>query len=272
MELENKRIILTGAASGIGQALLEALAVYTRRIIAADIDGERLDQALAGLPDSSTQVTSFVGDLSQPEQIDALFDLALQSLGGVDLFIANAGYAYFERLEQPDWAHIEAIYCLNVFSPIYSALKMRQLNAGRPYKVVITASAMGLLAIPGYALYSSTKAALQRFAESYRFDLPDRSTLTLLYPIGTRTGFFQAATAGRPASERHPAPLTWPLQDAAQVARITLRGIQVDRADIYPSGLFRLVLTLDRVLPFVRRIEQGIEQRRFKKWLTDESA
>jgi short-subunit dehydrogenase len=260
MRIEAQRIILTGAASGIGRAMLEALSAYPAQIVASDVDGERLATALAGISGAAAQVTSFVGDLSAAEQVDALFDFTLQSLGGVELFIANAGYAYFERLEQPDWEHIQAIYSLNVFSPIYSALRMRQLNPGRPYKVVITASAMGRLALPGYALYSSTKAALHRFAESYRFDLPDRSMLTLLYPIGTRTGFFQAAAS-------RAAPQTWPLQDASQVARAALRGIQADRADIYPSGLFRLLLALDRLLPFTRRIEQGIEQRRFEQWL-----
>lgn len=262
MQLADRCIVLTGAASGIGRAMLEALAAFPAHIIAADIHGERLAEALASVQGCAAQATPFVGDLSQPEGVDALFDFAMESLGSVDLFIANAGFAYFERLEQPDWAHIEAIYRLNVFSPIYAALKMRQLNASRPYKVVVIASAMGRLALPGYALYSSTKAALHRFAESYRFDLPERSMLTMVYPIGTRTNFFSAAAS-------RPAPQTWPLQEASQVARAMLRGIQADRADIYPSGLFRLVLALDRVLPFIRRIEQGIEQRRFTRWLED---
>ena len=61
-------------------------------------------------------------------------------MGGIDLFIANAGFAYYEKIEKPDWDHLTRIYQLNVFSAIYATEKMQDLNKGRPYKVVMTAS------------------------------------------------------------------------------------------------------------------------------------
>ena len=79
-------------------------------------------------------------------------------------------------------------------------------------------------------------------------------------PIGTRTGFF--ASAAEVA-----APQPWPTQDAERVARAIVRGIERDQRAIYPSRLFRLILLADRYLPFVRRIEQWIEKRRFQRWL-----
>ena len=161
MQIEGKRIVLTGAASGIGRAVLNLLAGYAVQVWAVDRDA----RGLADLPAGRAQITPYVCDLGQPDAVDALFESACRVMGGVDLFIANAGFAYYERIEAADWEHIERIYRVNVFSPLYSLEKMRQLNAGRPYKVVITASAMGRLALPGYALYSSTKGTLHRFAE-----------------------------------------------------------------------------------------------------------
>lgn len=134
---------------------------------------------------------------------------------------------------------------------------MRILNRKRPYKVVITASAMSFLGLPGYALYSSTKAALHRFAESYRYELDDPASLMLVYPIGTRTNFFGAA------SQTHAAPQTWPTQTAEQVARAILRGIQHDSRSVFPFGAFRLFLAL----PFLGKLERAIEAWRLKKWL-----
>ena len=229
-------------------------------MVAVDLNAEGLERALAGLAGCPAKLFPCACDLGNPEQVESLFSFALECMGGIDLFFANAGFPYYEKLNQADWGHIEKIFQVNVFSPIYAALKMRQLNAGQTYRVVVTASAMGLLGLPGYALYSSTKATLDRFAECYRYELDDPATLTLVYPIGTRTHFFQAAA-------EQAAPLTWPTQSVEQVANAILKGIAGDQPNIYPSLLFRVFILLDRYLPFLRRIEQWIELKRFERWL-----
>lgn len=258
MNLENRRIILTGAASGIGRAVLRELAAYPVRIVAVDRDQEKLAASCEEERGETAVITPYICDLSKETAMDGLFDYAVTEMGGVDLFIANAGFAYYEKLTSADWTHMEQIYQVNVFSPIYAAVKMQELNGKRPYKVVVTASGMGLVALPGYALYSSTKAALDRFAEGYRLELEDPSTLTLVYPIGTKTNFFDAANA---------APTPWPTQTAVTVARAIIKGIKQDTPAIYPSHTFRAFLSLDRYLPFMHRIEQRLEKRRFDTWL-----
>lgn len=260
MQIAGQRIVITGAASGIGRATLDLLAQQPARILAVDVNATLLNEALHTLTGCPAQIASLACDLTDQACVDRLFDHARTAMGGVDLFIANAGFAYYESLAQADWERIDRIFRVNVFAPIYAAVKMRELNPGRTYKVVITASAMGLLAIPGYAVYGATKAALDRFAEGYRLELDDPSSLMLVYPIGTRTGFFTAAAESA-------APQPWPTQRAETVARAIVRGIERDRLAIYPSRLFRFVLIADRFLPFVRCIEQRIEKRRFRRWL-----
>lgn len=260
MHLSGKRIVLTGAASGIGRALLGLLREYDVAILAVDINAEGLQRAVFECRDGRARVKGFVADLRQQDQVDAVFEEALKEFGDIDIFFANAGFAYYEVLHNPDWNHIEQIYRLNVFSVLYTVLKMKALNPAQPYRVVVTASAMGLLAIPGYALYASTKAALIRFAQAYRHELDDPCQLTLVYPIGTRTGFFQAASGT-------PAPHPFPTQRVEGVAKAILRGIQRDKKDIYPSLLFRVFYAATRVLPFLADFEQWIEKRRLVKWL-----
>ena len=261
MRLDHARIILTGAASGIGAALLARLAGYPCSVIAADRDAARLAEAVARLDPHPATVTTLAGDMGCRDDVDALFAAGVERLGGVDLFIANAGFAYYERIDRADWDRLDALLRVNVISPIYAAEKMAELNAGRPHRTVIVGSAMGRLAIPGYALYGASKAALHRFAEAYWLELPDPRTLALVYPIGTRTRFFEAG--GAHAAAPHP----WPTQTAGQVAAAIIRGIERDARAIYPAFLFRLTLAVDRVFPFTRRIEQWIEGRRFRKWL-----
>ena len=264
MRIEHTRIILTGAASGIGLAVLGTLNTYPCHVIAVDRNEEGLRAALAALPQGPASITPYACDLSQPAAIDGLFEYATTTLGSIDLFIANAGFAYYESLEQAAWDRLEAIYRVNTIGPIYSAVKMRELNGTRPYRVVITASAMGKLAIPGYAVYGATKAALDRFAEGYRLELDDPRKLALVYPIGTRTQFFAAASSAS-------TPQPWPTQTPEAVARAIIRGIERDQQSIYPSTLFRLILLLDRVFPPVRWLEQAIEKRRFERWRSRQS-
>ena len=145
---------------------------------------------------------------------------------------------------------------VNVFAPLYALEKMRALNAGRPYKVVITASAMSFMGIPGYALYSASKAALLRFAEAHRFELDDPHSLAMVYPIATRTGFFGAAA-------RRSAPQAWPRQSPEQVARAIIDGIRRDKTAIFPSTFFRIF----RWLPWLHPLELWIEARRLERWL-----
>ncbi len=258
MELNDKTIILTGAASGIGQAVLTLLAEYPVRLLAVDSNANALKAACAPLAGQPARITPYDGDLSAPAAVDQLFADALAALGSIDLFIANAGFAYFEKIETPDWEHIEKIFCVNVFSALYAFEKMQALNAGREHKTVITASAMAHIGVPGYAIYSSTKAALDRFADAYRWQMNDPRELMLVYPIATRTAFFRAAGEG--------VPTPWPSQTAEAVARAIIRGIWHDATHVHPSLTFQLILLLKRFLP-MHWLVQYLEQRRFLKWL-----
>ncbi len=255
MEINKTGIILTGAASGIGSAILNELLKFDCKIIAADRNAEALEKiTLSGID----KVIPFVGDLSNPDQINLLFDFAGQSLPSIDLFIANAGFAYYEQLKGADWSHLETIFKTNTLSPIYSLMKMAELTHATPWKTVMVSSAMAEWEVPGYSVYGSTKAAIHRFAEGYRFDDPGKH-LMVVYPIATRTKFFE--TAGKRI------PVAFPVQSAESVARKVIRGIRDDKRKVYPSVLFRSILVINRLLPFIKPGYQAIELRKFKSWL-----
>lgn len=260
MKLEGSRIVLTGAASGIGFALLDRLAGIPCQIVAADISEEALREALGRLVSPATHITAFAGDLGDERAVDALFDRALAAMGGIDIFIANAGFAYYEAFGTPTWAHIERIQRVNVTSPLYSLGRMQALHAGSDadFLVAITCSAMSRLGIAGYALYSSTKAALDRFAEAYRAERP-RGHLLLAYPISTRTRFFNSSQS------RAETPVFPPTQSAETVASAILAGIERNAASVFPSQLFRITAFLNRFVPLLS-ISRRTGVRQFREW------
>ncbi|MFW5691985.1 MAG: SDR family NAD(P)-dependent oxidoreductase [Chloroflexota bacterium] len=248
MTLDGKRIILTGAASGIGASLLKLLAHFNADIIAVDLEQ-------GDTPSGKARITWFNGDLSMPETIDSLLVTAVAQLGGIDVFIANAGFAYYETADRADWEHIARIYRVNVFSPLYALARLRELNANAAsYSFVITTSAMARVPIPGYAHYGATKAALHHFAEAYRFEQPPNEHLMLVYPIATRTGFFNRAADGT--------PVLHPNQTPAYVARRMLNGLIRQRQQVYPSLGFMVFSTLGRAFPPFNTLYQ-----RYAAWL-----
>lgn len=251
MDLKNKNIVVTGASSGIGLELVKGFLEEGCRVVAAS---RTVNKDLLG----RENFYPFQSDLSIPEGIDSLFDYALQTLGSIDVFVANAGFAYYEKMGEADWQHISAIYDLNFKSVVYSAQKMKQLHGDKPYNFVTTSSGMAILSLPGYSLYSSTKAALKGFAESYRWELDKGQYFQVVYPIATKTKFFKNAGDS---------PMPWPSQEARVVAKRILGGIRKNRSSIYPSRLFHTMAILNRIFPFIFRIYAYVEFKKFKQWL-----
>ncbi len=255
MSWENKNIVVTGATSGIGLELVKGFLSKGCKVVAT---GRKINNDLLDLPG----LYLFRGDLSTPEKVEDLFAFALQKLGTIDVFVANAGFAYYEKLAEADWEHISSIFDINFKSVVYSAQKMKQLNDGKPFHFVTTSSGMAFLPLPGYALYSSTKAALKGFAEAYRWELDKGQYFQVVYPIATRTGFFQNAGGS---------PVPWPSQDARVVAQSILKGIRKNRSSIYPSKLFYCLTLLNRVFPFLFRLYAYVEFKKFEQWLASQS-
>ncbi|MEN9717201.1 MAG: hypothetical protein RIQ99_79 [Pseudomonadota bacterium] len=87
MNLKNKRVVITGAASGIGKALAEMLSTQGAQLLLADIESERVADLTAGLKGAIAATC----DVSDHASVEALAEAAQSALGGVDLVFANAG-------------------------------------------------------------------------------------------------------------------------------------------------------------------------------------
>lgn len=255
MDIQNKNIILTGAASGIGAALLEQLlAIPGVQVVATDLNA-------ISHPPLPGQLHLHQGDIATEQGIEDLFEFAQGAIGDIDIFIANAGFAYYEKNQQENWQHVERIYRCNTFSPIYCAHKMARINPHREYSVMVTASFMGLYSLPGYSLYSSTKSALLSWADAYNLERNDLGHLLMLCPVATKTHFFDTT-----------APVPWPTQTADEVAKAAISGLRKNKKRIYPSKLSQLTLFLNWIFPLTMPIYRGIEKLKFKQWLTNKSA
>ncbi|MBQ5991784.1 MAG: SDR family NAD(P)-dependent oxidoreductase [Clostridia bacterium] len=254
--IRNKTIVITGASSGIGKTILEMLAARENgnRIVAAS-------RSIGKLTGFGENVTLFPCDLSTKEGVDALFEKAEETLKKIDIFFCNAGAPYYERYDYEDWARIERIFSLNTFSGMYSYSKYLNHLNGRDGQLVYTISAMGEMALPGYALYASTKFAMKGFQQAIRIESPKNLKITCVYPVATKTNFFKVGGAG------HKVEQPFPVQTAEAVAKAVVRGAEKGRKQIYPCPVYLPSRFLMNVLPPVKHLYLRAQHKMLLRFL-----
>lgn len=187
LEIPSARVVITGAGSGIGAAVATALAALGARVLVND-----LDPAAAKAVADRIGADHFACDVGDPASVQHLVDTAVSSMGGIDLFCANAGIALTGSLDPAAW---ELPWRVNVMAHVHAARSLLPgwLAAGRG-RLVTTVSAAGLLTMLGNAPYSVTKHAALAFSEWLRMTYAHRGiTVQALCPLGVTTPMFADA-------------------------------------------------------------------------------
>ena len=248
----NKRIVLTGCNSGIG---LEVLKLIHKSNTVFCVD-KNIDKLKAY---ENENVFVFQKDVSSKEAVDEIFEKALEKMGEIDIFYANAGYPYYEEMNYCDWNRVARMFETNVFSPIYSYQKYVEYLDGRKGVFAITVSAIGTMAMPGFTIYSASKFAMHGFQEGIRLEKPENVQLTCLYPVATETGFFKAANE---IEFKKP----FPVQKPDVVARKMDEGIEKGKDTVSPCVLFDISKQLMKFVPAVKTAYLYLEKRKFKEF------
>ena len=253
--IKNKNIVITGASSGIGFETLKLLAKGKgNRILAV----ARKPEKLQGFADN---VFPFAADVSSKEGVDEIFARAEELFGKIDIFFANAGFPYYETYDYVDWDRIDSIFKTNTLSPIYTYAKyLEHIGEGEGH-LAMTISAMGQMAMPGYALYGATKFGLEGFQQGIRIEMPKNLKLTCLYPVSTSTNFFKVAADGKKVDK------PFPVQKPELVAKKMVRALEKGKESVFPCGLFIFAKLLMGHMPPVRDFYWGMERKKFERYL-----
>ncbi|MGH3517233.1 MAG: SDR family oxidoreductase [Haloechinothrix sp.] len=235
MKLQDKTVIVTGAGNGIGAAIACRFArEKPRGVVVADIDEARAEQVAGKIRPLGVDAMACRTDVGDPVQVGNLVSAAERAYGAVDVVCSNAGIATGMGVHAAEtlWARSWAV---NVLAHVYLAQAViPSMSVRREGHFLITASAAGLLGLPGDAPYSVTKHAAVGLAEwlavTYR-----RAGIgvSVLCPLGVRTELLMpGVAAGHPAA-RTVASFA-PILEPDEVAEATLRGIVAERFLILP--------------------------------------
>jgi len=191
MELRDKVVVITGAASGIGAALARRFSRdQPRALVLAD-----LNLLSASEVAEETNAVALEVDVARPEDNDRLVDEVEELFGPIDLFCANAGigFAGDEQTPPEDW---DRMWQVNVMSHVHAARRLIPLWKARGGGYFLaTVSAAGLLTNLKAAQYSVTKHAALAFAEWLAITYGDIGVkVSCLCPMGVKTPFLDSAT------------------------------------------------------------------------------
>ncbi len=171
-DLDGKTALVTGATGGIGEAI--ARAMHTAGATVA-LSGRRVEklEALAGELGERTAIVP--GDLSEPDQADALVGQTIEALGSCNILVANAGVTRDKLLMQmkdADWQDIIRINLESYFRLTRSAI--RPMMKAREGRIIGIASIVGVTGNPGQSNYCASKAGMIGFTKSLAQEVASR--------------------------------------------------------------------------------------------------
>ncbi len=191
-DLDGRRVLVTGASSGIGAGLAVAFAAAGATVGICARREERLREVLARCVEHSPSSRMWVTDLGRPEEVDWLARAAVEELGGVDVLVNNAGMPKRRNVTALDLATVEAVHHLNFISPVQLTLALlpQMLERGEG-RIVNVSSVAATLSPPGEAAYAASKAALTVWSEGMAVDLWDTGVrVMVVYPGVVDTELF----------------------------------------------------------------------------------
>jgi NAD(P)-dependent dehydrogenase (short-subunit alcohol dehydrogenase family) len=171
-DLTGKVAVITGGASGIGNALARRFASEGARVVIGDVEADALERAVLDLRASGAEVEGVVTDVTDPAQMQALADAAVARFGGVHVFCNNAGVGGGGLSWEMPLSTWEWVIGVNLWGVIHGVrsfvpLLMQQTEG----HIVNTASVAGLVAAPFMGPYNASKHAVVAISETLHHEL-----------------------------------------------------------------------------------------------------
>ncbi len=254
LNLKDKIVVITGAGSGIGQALSRAMAAEGCRLALADRDPSGLKQTLSMV--KGTTAKTWTLDVTRPDAVARFARDVRKKLGPADVVVNNAGINNFTRVVDSRLENMKRVMDVNFWGVIHMTQAfLPQLLARPEASLVNISSTLGLKGFFGQAIYSASKFAVRGFTEALQIELRDSAlTITLVYPGGVKTKIHDSAINEYPLAKDELRQAVEEMNAKSrctpdQAAQAILRGIQRKKTRVL-IGIDALAIDwLVRLLP-----------------------
>ncbi len=255
-KLRGRVAAITGAASGIGQALAWELAARGCDLAISDVNVKGLEETAARI--SGTKVTTALLDVADREAFQAWADDCIRDHGKVDVIVNNAGVAVADSVLDMSYDDLDWIVGINFWGVIHGTKAFLPHFVERDTGWVVNISSIfGMVAFPTQAAYNATKFAVRGWTEALRWELEDSNvTVCSVHPGGIATNIVRNARVRRDIDGSIADPeLTAKRFDRiarttpAQAAKVIADGMEKGEPRILIGADAKLMDTVQRIIP-----------------------
>ncbi len=186
-----KRVLITGAASGIGYCLAENFAKAGAYLILTDINGEALTEAVRKLQPLAEGIDSYTVDVSKREQVEEMAAAVIDN-GGLDILVNNAGIGHSGEIAETSLEKWRLLVDVNFFGPLYHVYAfLPYFMRKRGGQIANVSSGQAFFRLPTWGPYAVIKLALGAASEIMHYELKKFDIdVTTVYPFMVNTPFY----------------------------------------------------------------------------------
>jgi len=180
-KLQDKVAVITGGTSGMGLATAKRFVAEGAYVY---IMGRRRTELEAAVKAIGRNVTGVAGDVARLADLDTLYETVRAAKGHVDVVFANAGVGEVAPLGAISSEQYERIFGVNVRGTLFTVQKALPLMR-EGGSIILTGSIAGVKGLPGFDVYSASKAAIRSFVRTWTVELKDRRIRANVISPGT---------------------------------------------------------------------------------------
>jgi NAD(P)-dependent dehydrogenase (short-subunit alcohol dehydrogenase family) len=192
MKMTGKVVLITGGAQGIGLCTAERFAKAGSYLVLTDLNEAALATAKEKLAGMGPGVDTYVVNVADRDQVEAMFAQVKRDHGAVDVLINNAGVGHMGALAETTLATWEKLAAVNLWGPLYHiyAVLPEMIERGGGH-IVNVSSGQAFLQLPSWGAYSAIKTALGVFSEVLHWEMRKHDVkVTTVYPYMVNTGLY----------------------------------------------------------------------------------
>ncbi len=269
MSLSDKVVLVTGASSGIGEALAREASRQGAWVVLAARREDRIRRIAGELEEEGRRALAVRCDVTSDSDVAEVVARATGLFGGIDVLLANAGFGVQGRIDQLSIEDYQRQFDTNVYGVI-RAVKCALPELKRRHGAIgVVGSANGYLSIPGWSAYCMSKHAVQSLCACIRHELsPEGVSVTHLAPGFVDSEFRKIDNQGRLQADVEDVVPSWLAMPSQPAARLMLKAVLERREEAVITLHAKLVVGLERHAPRLVSAALGVAGplvRRFSK-------
>jgi short-subunit dehydrogenase len=247
--LDRQVIVITGASSGIGLATALAAAERGARVIAVARSEQTLHDIVQTIGRGGGEAAMVVADVADRRAMEDVARLAVETFGGIDTWVNNAGVAIYGRLEEVSEEDSRRLFDVNFWGVVNGSLAALPHLRASGGALINVGSEVSEAVVPLQGMYSSSKHAVKGFTDALRVEVEQVEeqpvSITLIQPTAVDTPYPEHARNYMALEPKLPTPMI----DPAQVADAILKAATDGGRDVKVGAMASLNATMSKFMP-----------------------